>query len=146
VRYRSKGHDVVCPLDPRLREHLRELAARIHPGAEDLVLANPDTGRAVDNWRTQWKRIVRLANATLKEPDRIPEATPIHALRHSRISHLLLAGVSLQAVAESTGTSAVMIQRHYAHLLTRSLEKELARARRHPALRIIDRAAKGPHS
>jgi len=57
------------------------------------------------------------------------EVEDYHQLRHSRISHLLLDGVSPQAVAQMTGTSLAMLTRHYAHLLTGSLEAELARAR-----------------
>jgi integrase len=141
--YDAKGHrGIVVPLEPELLALLRALHSGRHSGADDLVLASPDTGRPVVNWRAQWVRVIRLAKGSLKGGP-IRETTPLHALRHTRITHLLLAGVSPQAVAQVTGTSLAMLQRHYAHLMTRSLEAELARARRHPALRAIAAAERG---
>ena len=144
LRYASKGHqNIVIPLDPPLLQHLRALHAEHQPGPEDLVLACPDTGRPVVEWRRQWRELVRLANARLTPGEAIPETAAIHALRHSRISHLLLAGTPAQVVAQVTGTSLAMLQRHYAHLMARSLADELARARRHRALQLVARAASG---
>jgi len=144
LRYASKAHqDIIVPLEPPLLQHLRALRAERQPAPEDLVLASPDTGRPVIEWRRQWRELVRLANARLTPGEAIPETAAIHALRHSRISHLLLAGTPAQVVAQVTGTSLAMLQRHYAHLMARSLADELARARRHRALQLVARAASG---
>ena len=43
--------------------------------------------------------------------------TTFYALRHSYISRALLAGVPTKAVADHCGTSAVMIERHYAKFI-----------------------------
>jgi integrase len=144
LRYGSKGHrDIVVPLDPALLDHLRALRAERQPRPEDLILASPDTGRPVVEWRRQWGDLVRLANARVAPAEVIPGGVAIHALRHSRITHLLLAGTPAQVVAQIAGTSLAMLQRHYAHLMARSLADELARARRHRALQLVGRAAGG---
>ena len=45
-----------------------------------------------------------------------PEAT-FYSLRHYHISKALLAGVPVQVVAENTGTSLRMIEKHYGKFL-----------------------------
>lgn len=144
TRYRSKGHDVVCPLDPRLVAHLQAVK-KIATRADGLILASPDTGKPVVTWRVQWARLVRFANVRLEAARRepIPPGTPLHVLRHSRITHLLQAGMEAQAVAQSTGTSLVMLDRHYAHLMAGALGRALTRARKHSSQRMIDAAAGG---
>lgn len=144
LRYGSKRHqNIVVPLDPPLLHHLRALQTERQPGREELVLPSPDTGRPVVEWRRQWRELITLANVRLPAGEAIPPTTAIHALRHSRITHLLLAGTPAQVVAQVTGTSLAMLQRHYAHLMARSLADELARARRHRALQLVGRAAGG---
>ncbi len=136
--YSSKGHrNIVVPLEPMLLAHMRRLRARMAPAPSNLLMPSTDTGRPVVRWRTQWERLLAFANAGLPEEERIPPGRPIHALRHSRITHLLLGGMSPQAVAQLAGTSVAMLHRHYAHLMISSLEAELARVNRHPALRRV---------
>ena len=147
VRYDSKGHrGIVCPLEPPLLDHLQELAGRIRPELGDLVLEAPRSGRKAVNWRRPWGRLLRLANRRLETEERIPEGVPLHVLRHTRISHLLGAGVPAQVVAQITGTSLVMLQRHYAHLMVATLQIAVERARRHPVLRAVEAFAHGQTS
>jgi integrase len=143
LRYSSKGHDnIVVPLDPPLLARLKAVHAARRPAPGDLVMPSADGGGVVTDFRDQWSPLVRLANAALAPGDRIPAERSIHCLRHSRITHWLQAGVPPQAVAQLVGTSLAMLQRHYAHLMARSLTEELARARRHRALRAVDQAAR----
>lgn len=139
LRYDAKEHRaIVVPLEPPLLAHLRERRRARKPAAGDLVMPG-DTGGPVVNWRQAWDRLVEIANAELRRARRepIPDRTPIHVLRHTRISHLLQARVPPQVVAQITGTSIAMLIRHYAHLMTDALEEELSRARRTPVLRRI---------
>ena len=131
----SKGHhNVLVPL----AEPLQQLLGQIRPPvAKGLILPSPDTGRPVVNLRTQWRRLLVFANRRLPPAEQIPLDTVAHQLRHSRISHLLLAGVPPQAVAQLAGTSVAMIARRYAHLLTESLRHALQPAADHPALRPV---------
>ena len=143
LRYSSKGHEgIVVPLDPPLLARLRSLHAARAPRPGDLILPSADGGGVVTDFRHQWRPLVRLANTALPAAEQIPADRSIHCLRHSRITHWLQAGVPPQAVAQLVGTSLAMLQRHYAHLMVRSLTDELARARRHRALRAVDAAAK----
>ena len=130
----SKGRRVVCLLEPVLASHLRELHAARRPSPDELVLLAPRTRRAAVTWRAPWSRLLAVANHRLEPEERIPSEAPLHVLRHSRITHLLVAGVAAQVVAQVTGTSLAMLQRHYAHAVVGSLERELERARAHPAL------------
>jgi len=144
LRYDAKlHHAIVVPLEPELVDHLRRLRERRRPRPADLVMPSPDTGRTVNNWRHQWRRLIAAANRQLRKGEQIPADAPIHWLRHSRITHLLLAGVPAQVVAQTTGTSLAMLQRHYAHVLIRPVADEFARARRHRALRLVGEAARG---
>ena len=140
----TKSHrNVVCPLDPELTAHLRAVHTAHRPAPDDLVLLAPRTRRAVVNWRPPWERLLRLANRHLEAEERIPLTAPLHALRHSRITHLLLAGTSPQVVAQVTGTSLVMLQKHYAHVMVRGLREELDRARQQPSMRELAAFAPG---
>ena len=123
----SKGRRVVCLLEPVLASHLRELHAARRPSPDELVLLAPRTRRAAVTWRAPWSRLLAVANHRLEPEERIPSEAPLHVLRHSRITHLLVAGVAAQVVAQVTGTSLAMLQRHYAHAVVGSLERELER-------------------
>jgi integrase len=46
----------------------------------------------------------------------LPEGTTAYTLRHSTITDLVMAGLPLLTVAQISGTSAEMIERHYGHL------------------------------
>lgn len=143
-RYDSKGHRaIVCPLEPSLLEHLRSLHEAAGRPASGPVWLSPRSRRRVIDWRKPLRRLVALANHRLQPGEQISAATPLHHLRHSRISHLLGAGVPAQVVAQVTGTSLAMLQRHYAHLMVATLQGELARARQHPVLAAIESFAHG---
>jgi integrase len=46
----------------------------------------------------------------------LPPATTMYAMRHSTVTDLVSAGLDLLTVAQLSGTSVVMIERHYGHL------------------------------
>ncbi len=67
-------------------------------------------GRAWD--KDGWKRPIAAAvKATGLPPD-----TTAYTLRHSTITDLVTAGLPLLTIAQISGTSAEMIERHYGHL------------------------------
>ena len=67
-------------------------------------------GRAWD--KDSWKLPVAAAVVAAK----LPEGTTAYTLRHSTITDLVTAGLPLLTIAQISGTSAVMIERHYGHL------------------------------
>ena len=72
--------------------------------------------------KESWKHPIREAVAAAKLP---PEATA-YTLRHSTITDLVNAGLPLLTVAQISGTSAEMIERHYGHLAVGAAAEALA--------------------
>lgn len=86
------------------------------PGAPLFMRAN---GKA---WSKEtWKHPIAAAVAAAKLPS---EATA-YTLRHSTITDLVSAGLPLLTIAQISGTSAEMIERHYGHLASDAAVKAL---------------------
>jgi integrase len=62
--------------------------------------------------KDSWKKPLKTAAAAA----RLPASTIAYALRHSAISDLVHGGLDLLTVAQISGTSVAMIERHYGHL------------------------------
>ncbi len=69
-----------------------------------------DAGKAWN--KDDWKRPIKDAAASAA----LPPETTAYALRHSVITDLVTGGLDLLTVAQLSGTSVVMIERHYGHL------------------------------
>jgi integrase len=67
-------------------------------------------GKAWD--KDAWKKPLKAAALAAK----LPAATTAYALRHSTITDLVTAGLPILTVAQLSGTSVAMIERHYGHL------------------------------
>jgi site-specific recombinase XerD len=61
-----------------------------------------------DMWKSPIKEAVTRAN--------LSETVTAYTLRHSGITDLVTAGLPLLTIAQITGTSIAMIERHYGHL------------------------------
>ena len=70
-----------------------------------------------------WKGPIRDAAATAK----LPIGVSAYTLRHSVITDLVRGGLPVLTVAQLSGTSVAMIERHYGHLVRDDAEKALAR-------------------
>jgi site-specific recombinase XerD len=77
------------------------------PGAPLFTRAN---GKRWD--KEAWKKPI----ADAAKAAQLPEGTTAYTLRHSTITDLVTAGLPLLTVAQISGTSAEMIERHYGHL------------------------------
>ena len=64
---------------------------------------------------------------------KLPTGTTAYTLRHSTITDLVNAGLPLLTVAQISGTSAEMIERHYGHLTGGAADEALAGWRFNPA-------------
>ena len=82
--------------------------------AEDKLPAAPLFMRANGMpWdKNSWKRPIAAAIVAAELPDGVTAYT----LRHSTITDLVSAGLPLLTIAQISGTSAEMIERHYGHL------------------------------
>jgi integrase len=82
-------------------------AANKLPGAPLFMRSN---GKAWD--KNSWKLPIAAAAAVAG----LPNDTTAYTLRHSTITDLVSAGLPLLTIAQISGTSAEMIERHYGHL------------------------------
>lgn len=78
------------------------------------------TGKPWD--RNTWGDAIELAAAAA----RLPKGTTAYTLRHTTITDLVIAGLPLLTIAQISGTSAQMIERHYGHLVSEAAIKALA--------------------
>lgn len=86
------------------------------PGAALLMRSN---GKAWD--RNSWKLPIAAAVAAAG----LPSGATAYTLRHSTITDLVSAGLPLLTIAQISGTSAEMIERHYGHLASDAAVKAL---------------------
>lgn len=72
-----------------------------------------------DSWKYPIKDAARVAH--------LPSAVTAYTLRHCVITDLIRSGLPALTVAQLAGTSIVMIERHYGHLIGDDAEEALAR-------------------
>lgn len=92
----------------------KDTAALFEQACTDKLPAAPIfarvDGRAWD--KDAWKGPVKAAATAAK----LPDGATAYTLRHSTISDLVHSGLDLLTVAQISGTSVAMIERHYGHL------------------------------
>lgn len=96
---------------------LRELVKSKLPAAP--LFAQVD-GRAwnKDDWKKPIKAAVIAAD--------LPASTTAYTLRHSTVTDLVQGGLDLLTIAQVSGTSVAMIERHYGHLQRKRAAEALA--------------------
>lgn len=89
-------------------------AAFIAERAKDKLPAAPLFARADGKaWdKDSWKKPLKAAALAAE----LPAETTAYALRHSAITDLVTGGLDLLTVAQLSGTSVQMIEKHYGHL------------------------------
>lgn len=87
------------------------------PGAPLFARANGSAWNK-DSWKYPFKDAVIAA--------KLPAAATAYALRHSTITDLIVKGLDTMTVAQLSGTSIVMIEKHYGHLRAEHATKALA--------------------
>lgn len=75
------------------------------------------TAWSKESWKGPIAKAVKAAG--------LPEGATAYTLRHSTISDLVTAGLPLLTIAQISGTSAEMIERHYGHLDNEAAVKAL---------------------
>lgn len=96
-------------LDKLRRRHVAEWRKRLE-----------ENGKAWD--KNSWKLPIRAAVKAAGLPDGVTAYT----LRHSTITDLVNDGLALLTIAQISGTSAEMIERHYGHLVSDAATKALS--------------------
>lgn len=110
----GRDRRIVIPVDAA--KLLASQTANKLPSAPIFMRAN---GKGWD--RHSWKHPVAAAVAAAK----LPAETSAYTLRHSTITDLVTGGLPLLTIAQISGTSAEMIERHYGHLVRDAAVKAL---------------------
>ena len=108
------------------RIKLPEVAAEFFEGhAKDKLPAAPLLARADGSaWnKDAWKKPIRAAALKAK----LPAAITAYAMRHSTITDLVTGGLPLLTVAQLSGTSVTMVEKHYGHLQAAQAADALAK-------------------
>lgn len=80
-----------------------------------------DDGRS---WaHSDWDKLIREAASIAK----LPEGCCLYTLRHSFITEAISQGLTTLDVARLCGTSVLMIEKHYGHLVADAARGRLAR-------------------
>jgi site-specific recombinase XerD len=97
------------------------LAAQVKNKLPSAPLFMRKDGRAwnKDAWKHPIKQAVHAA--------KLPSGAAAYTLRHSVITDLVRGGLPVLTVAQLSGTSVAMIERHYGHLVRNDAEQALAR-------------------
>jgi integrase len=114
----KSGKDRRLKIPDVTAQHFEDAAKGKLPSAPLLARAD---GKAWD--KDAWKWPVKKA----AEAAGLPAATTAYTLRHSVISDLVHDGLDLLTVAQISGTSVAMIERHYGHLRSDVAAGALAR-------------------
>lgn len=117
ITLKGKTGSRSVPLSPAAIAHFAQLSRSKLPGA--YLLTRSD-GKP---WgHSDWDKLVRAAAAKAE----LPAGVVLYTLRHSWISEALAGGMSTLDVARLTGTSLLMIDRHYGHLVATAARERLA--------------------
>jgi integrase len=111
----GKARRIVLPIDAA--ELFTAQAKDKLPAAPLFVRAN------AKRWdKETWNEPIRQATAVAD----LPSEVTAYTLRHSTITDLVTAGLPLLTIAQISGTSAEMIERHYGHLAQSAATEALA--------------------
>ncbi len=97
-------------------EFLKRLSAGRHPDHLLFPLSREEKdGKVIEEAWGRADHIRPMKEA--RERAKLPAKTSMYSLRHSHISHAIIAGMPLTVLAENCGTSVRMIEENYAHVL-----------------------------
>jgi integrase len=116
--FTGKTGSRTVPLSPSAVALFKRLAKDRAPG--DLLLVRDDGQR----WNhSDWDELVRDAAKAAK----LPPGVCLYTLRHSWITTALQGGLATLDVARLVGTSVMMIEKHYGHLVASAARRRLAK-------------------
>lgn len=115
--FKTKDHARTVPLSPAARAMFDRLAKSKLPAAH---LFTRDDGFP---WQPHdWREGVKAAAARAK----LPPETVLYTVRHSWITDAILGGMDIITVSRLVGTSMLMIDKHYGHLVQDAARDKLA--------------------
>ena len=115
----GKTGERIVPMTPDMAKHFSKLARGKLPEA---YLLTRDDGKP---WgHSDQDKLMRAAVKKAK----LPREVVFYTLRHSFIAQAISVGLDIYSVAEITGTSIAMIERHYGKLLKGRVREAMTRA------------------
>lgn len=117
ITFRGKVGSRTIPLSLPALALFSRLSKGKEPG--DYILTRND-GKPWNH--SDWDELVREAAAKAK----LPSGVCLYTLRHSFITQAITAGMTTLDVARMCGTSVVMIEKHYGHLVASAARERLA--------------------
>ncbi len=118
ARFMGKTGSRTVPLSPPAVALFKRLSKGRAPGDQ---LLTRDDGKPWSH--SDWDELVREAAAKAK----LPPGVCLYTLRHSWITSALQGGLATLDVARLVGTSVVMIEKHYGHLVASATRARLAK-------------------
>jgi integrase len=118
MTFTGKTGSRTVPLSPAALTLFKRLAKGKEPG--DLLLVRDD---GLPWAHSDWDELVRDAATVAK----LPAGVCLYTLRHSWITTALLGGLATLDVARLVGTSVMMIEKHYGHLVASAARVRLAK-------------------
>jgi integrase len=118
AQFLGKTGSRTVPLSPAAVALFKRLSKGNAPG--ELLLARDD-GKPWSH--SDWDELVREAAAKAK----LPPGVCLYTLRHSWITSALQGGLATLDVARLVGTSLMMIEKHYGHLVASAARTRLAK-------------------
>jgi integrase len=113
---------------PLTRPALELFEQRAKSKLPNAMLLTRDDGQP---WtRIEWSRQIRAAAEAAVVTDdkgkesKLPPGVCLYSCRHTYISQAIMDGLTTLEVARLTGTSLMMIQRHYGHLVQQDTMRE----------------------
>jgi integrase len=117
IRHDKSGINRQIALPPEICSYIERLCQNKLPSAPLLVRANGARWDK-DAWKGPFKEAARLSE--------LPSETTCYAIRHSVITDLMNLGFDAMTVARLSGTSIMMIEKHYGHLTNERARSALA--------------------
>lgn len=122
----GKGNDGprsrTVPLSPAAVTLLKRLAEG--KAATDRLFTRDDG----QSWaHSDWDELVREAAKAAELPSEPRTGVCLYTFRHCFITETLLGGMPTLEVARLVGTSVVMIEKHYGHLVAKAARQRLAK-------------------
>jgi integrase len=118
MTFTGKTGSRTVPLAPAAVALFKRLATDKKPG--DRLLVRDDG----NPWaHSDWDELVRAAATAAS----LPDGTCLYTLRHSFVTTALTSGLATLDVARLVGTSVMMIEKHYGHLVASAARERLAK-------------------
>ncbi len=94
------------------------------PNREEFIFCHPD-GSLIESYRRSFKSLLDYAGVPVLKDGK---ARTIYSLRHYYATRQLRKEASIHLLARQMGTSVEMLEKHYSHVMTRTVAEQVTKA------------------